>query len=285
MDYIHFEKQDGSLCAQHCLNSLLQGPYFTAVDLAQHAVALDEAERQMMEEGDVNSDDYVKFMNVINNVHSLCTRKHLFLNTMFSEMYIQVICRALEVWNLSAIPYSSPSAESARLNPGDEKAFICNLQQHWFTIRKLGKQWFNLDSCASGPELISETYLSLFLTQVQNEGYSIFVVRGVFPDCESDQMLSVIPVDPTKVKSTSTRGKLKNKAKNDAAKTTETKKVDVDEVRKKREEFFSTRFTNDQQTSSAETNETINSHPHRHESEETEEEMLKRALALSLTQT
>ncbi|XP_028409918.1 ataxin-3-like isoform X3 [Dendronephthya gigantea] len=274
MDYIHFEKQDGSLCAQHCLNSLLQGPYFTAVDLAQHAVALDEAERQMMEEGDVNSDDYVKFMNQPSS--------NMDNSGFFS---IQVICRALEVWNLSAIPYSSPSAESARLNPGDEKAFICNLQQHWFTIRKLGKQWFNLDSCASGPELISETYLSLFLTQVQNEGYSIFVVRGVFPDCESDQMLSVIPVDPTKVKSTSTRGKLKNKAKNDAAKTTETKKVDVDEVRKKREEFFSTRFTNDQQTSSAETNETINSHPHRHESEETEEEMLKRALALSLTQT
>ena len=38
-------------------------------------------------------------------------------------------------------------------------------------------------------------------------GYAIFVVRGVFPDCESDQMLTLLPVDPTKVKSTSTRGK------------------------------------------------------------------------------
>lgn len=41
-------------------------------------------------------------------------------------------------------------------------------------------------------------------------GYSIFVVRGIFPDCESDQMLTLLPVDPTKVKSTSTRGKSKN---------------------------------------------------------------------------
>ena len=49
----------------HGLNiSVLSGPYYTAVDLAQHAHDLDEAERITMAEGDINSDDYVKFMNV-----------------------------------------------------------------------------------------------------------------------------------------------------------------------------------------------------------------------------
>ena len=43
---------------------MLSGPYYTAVDLAQHAHDLDEAERITMAEGDINSDDYVKFMNV-----------------------------------------------------------------------------------------------------------------------------------------------------------------------------------------------------------------------------
>ncbi|CAB4006951.1 ataxin-3-like isoform X2 [Paramuricea clavata] len=269
MEYIHFEKQEGSLCAQHCLNSLLQGPYFTPVDLAQHARELDEAERQTMAEGDINSADYVKFMNQPSS--------NMDDSGFFS---IQVICRALEVWNLTAIPYSSPNVESARQNPAGEKAFICNLQQHWFTIRKLGRQWFNLNSTASGPELISETYLSLFLTQLQNEGYSIFVVRGVFPDCESDKILTLLPVDPTKVKSTSTRGKSKNVAKNNDTKTLEPKQVDVDEVRRKREQFYSARFNNDSGTSSSQTSQTITSPSQ----EETEEEMLQRALALSLTQ-
>ena len=54
-------------------------------------------------------------------------------------------------------------------------------------------------------------------------GYSIFVVRGVFPDCESDKILTLLPVDPTKVKSTSTRGKSKNVAKNNDTKTPEPK--------------------------------------------------------------
>lgn len=50
------------------------------------------------------------------------------------------------------------------------KAFICNYRDHWLTIRKLGNQWFNLNSLLTGPELISSTYLSMFLAQLQQEG-------------------------------------------------------------------------------------------------------------------
>ena len=42
----------------------LLGPYYTAVDLADFAKQLDEAERERMQEGDVNSQDYLKFMQV-----------------------------------------------------------------------------------------------------------------------------------------------------------------------------------------------------------------------------
>ena len=41
-----------------------------------------------------------------------------------------------------------------------------------------------------GPELISNTYLALFLKQLQQEGYSIFVVVGSLPQCASDQVLA-----------------------------------------------------------------------------------------------
>ena len=46
MEAIFHEQQDGSLCAQHCLNSLLQGQYYTAVDLADIARQLDDEERR-----------------------------------------------------------------------------------------------------------------------------------------------------------------------------------------------------------------------------------------------
>ena len=52
----------------------------------------------------------------------------------------------------------------------DLKAYVCNFREHWFTIRKIGNQWFNLNSLLTFPELISDTYLSLFLKQLQHEG-------------------------------------------------------------------------------------------------------------------
>jgi len=52
------------------------------------------------------------------------------------------------------------------------QGFVCNFREHWLTIRRIGHQWFNLNSLLTGPELLSDTYLSLFLTQLQHEGTS-----------------------------------------------------------------------------------------------------------------
>eukprot|EP00039_Didymoeca_costata_P001691 m.54330 g.54330 ORF g.54330 m.54330 type:complete len:93 (-) comp10918_c0_seq1:561-839(-) len=62
-----FEKQDGALCAQHALNALLQGAYFSAVDLAELARSLDELERQRMAESGLDSKDYLAFMAADSN--------------------------------------------------------------------------------------------------------------------------------------------------------------------------------------------------------------------------
>ncbi|XP_051682408.2 ataxin-3 isoform X6 [Oryctolagus cuniculus] len=131
MESIFHEKQEGSLCAQHCLNNLLQGEYFSPVELSSIAHQLDEEERMRMAEGGVTSDDYRTFLQPSGNM--------------------------------------------------DDSGF--------FSI-----QWFNLNSLLTGPELISDTYLALFLAQLQQEGYSIFVVKGDLPDCEADQLLQMIRV-------------------------------------------------------------------------------------------
>ncbi|XP_037274423.1 ataxin-3 [Rhipicephalus microplus] len=177
MERIFHEKQEGSLCAQHCLNGLLQGEYFTAVDLATIAQQIDEQERETMAEGGLNSDDYQRFVHQPSG--------NLDDSGYFS---VQVIASALKVWGLELVPYSSTDAvaQAAQADPTQSTAYICNYKDHWFTIRKLGSRWFNLNSLLSGPQPISRTYLALFLAQLQQEGYSIFVVVGELPQCQAD---------------------------------------------------------------------------------------------------
>uniref|UniRef100_UPI003AAB25DF ataxin-3 isoform X2 n=1 Tax=Centroberyx gerrardi TaxID=166262 RepID=UPI003AAB25DF len=183
MESIFHEKQEGSLCAQHCLNNLLQGEYFTPVDLSSIAHQLDEEERMRMAEGGMASEEYRTFLQQPSG--------NMDDSGFFS---IQVISNALGVWGLELILFNSREYQSLMINPINEKAFICNYKEHWFTIRKLGQQWFNLNSLLTGPELISDTYLALFLAQLQQEGYSIFVIRGNLPECEAEQILGIMRV-------------------------------------------------------------------------------------------
>lgn len=166
MEYLFHEIQEGSLCAQHCLNSLLQGDFFTAVDLAQIAEDLDRQERLHMSEA--KGKDYERFLNQESSNYDD--------SGFFS---IQVIQKALLTFSLDLIPYSSQNqlAVLARQDPTTFKAFICNFKEHWYTIRKIGNYWFNFNSMFKKPELISETYLQVLLAQLVNDGYSIFIGR------------------------------------------------------------------------------------------------------------
>ncbi|XP_077123987.1 ataxin-3 isoform X4 [Ranitomeya variabilis] len=119
------------------------------------------------------------------------------LATAEYRTFVEVISDALRVWGLELILFNSPEYQTLGIDPINEHAFICNYKEHWFTVRKLGKQWFNLNSLLTGPELISDTYLALFLAQLQQEGYSIFVVKGDLPDCEADQVLQMVRVHQT----------------------------------------------------------------------------------------
>jgi ataxin-3 len=70
-------QQEGQLCAQHALNALLQGPYFTAVDLATIAQQLDEEERKSMAEGGIDSKEYQEFL-AVSSTDERCTDVTLF---------------------------------------------------------------------------------------------------------------------------------------------------------------------------------------------------------------
>lgn len=107
---------------------------------------------------------------------------------------VQVISSALQVWGLELVPYCSTDERINMSDPAKMNSFICNYNGHWFTIRKIGSQWFNLNSLLTRPQLISNTYLSLFLAQLKNDGYSIFVVLGDLPECTADEILRNHPL-------------------------------------------------------------------------------------------
>lgn len=55
--FIYHERQDSLLCGQHCINNLLQGPYFNAVDLSDIAIELDSFENSLIESYDNNNNN------------------------------------------------------------------------------------------------------------------------------------------------------------------------------------------------------------------------------------
>lgn len=172
---LYHEVQESKLCAVHCVNTVLQGPFFSEFDLAALAADLDKRERQMMMEGGGGGGgrgggDFVAFDS--EESHNV---------SLGGDFSIQVLEKALEVWDLQVIPLNSPVAEPAQIDPELENAFICHLEDHWFCIRKVNGEWYNFDSLYAAPEHLSKFYLSAYLDSLKGAGWSIFLARGNFP--------------------------------------------------------------------------------------------------------
>ena len=172
---IYHEHQSSQLCARHCLNNLLQGPYFTEFDLSKIALDLDKEEQALLaQDGDENNGliEWLKENKQSQNVSD---------DGNFS---IQVLRRALDNLSLKILHFGGDQTKDAQEHPENETGFICNLQAHWFAIRRIGGVWYNLNSLSGLPETkaipttISNFYLSAFLSTLSNDGYSIFVVRS-----------------------------------------------------------------------------------------------------------
>ncbi|KAF8514147.1 Josephin-domain-containing protein [Gautieria morchelliformis] len=187
----HEKQQPGSqLCAQHALNAILQGDYFSAPDLAQFAQQLDTLE------GSFNNDAGP----VSNNMD----------DTGFFS--VQVLEGALRVLGFTLVRWRSQDLRDQQEYPHSQMAFILNHQQHWFTLRRFGSlesaesgHWFNLNSFLREPEWVGKLYLGMVLSQAEDEGYSVFAVLPAsegtnaprtLPHTEADDIASTLP-EPT----------------------------------------------------------------------------------------
>lgn len=161
---VYWEKQGPDrMCALHCLNSLLQGPYFTEAELSAIGLELDQKERQLMAEGGIHSEDYQAFLaEGSGNVAADGYFNISVLIECLRRRRIHCICQ---------------KKQGEFEDPGTDFGYILNHADHWFAIRKVNGVWYNLDSVKPAPSVLTQFYLNTFLLTLKDEGYTIFVVR------------------------------------------------------------------------------------------------------------
>lgn len=166
--YVYFEKQSNDrLCGVHCINSLLQGPFYDAISLSEIGLKLDELENQLMgkQTSSANVDDDGNFN-------------------------IQVLSDALAKKGCEIKALKKREAIGLLEKDHKIEAFLFNSSTHWFAIRKIENIWFNLNSTNSnpGPEIISDFYLSAFIQGAEDIGYTNFLVTKMppLPDLKSN---------------------------------------------------------------------------------------------------
>jgi len=180
---IYWEKQESALCGTHCLNNLLQGPYFSAVDMAGVAAALDERERALMRESGVDSAAFLAHMAADSS------------NVDDSGNYsIEVLSTCLQNLGFECVNIQNEHCASIRADMAAQQGFICNLHSHWFGLRRINGLWFNLNSLQAENDGWGPTYLSDFaflalIDSLRSKRYSIFVVTsntGSWPPADTD---------------------------------------------------------------------------------------------------
>lgn len=170
---IFHERQEGALCAVHACNNLMQSRTFSEVGMAEIGREMDAQERLI---------GGAAAAEASNNVRD---------DGFFG---IQVIKRALQ--NLPSplllMPIGSSEAGTAQSSPLGEIAFLLNRNEHWYTIRKLGSYWFDLNSTNEVPKHLTDTYLAMLLQQMIQEGFTVFVVKGKLPRADVERNPSAL---------------------------------------------------------------------------------------------
>lgn len=167
---VYHEKQYGSMCGQHCLNNLLQGPYFQPMNLANIAAELDKQELAIL--GGTKLGDEMGFTS--SNVDDS------------GNFSIQVLNVALQQSHDISLVRDNKVLQKALESLEPDVGFVCNQSSHWFAIRFVHDTFWDLNSMNPSPLPISKFFLSAYLSQLKAEGFEIFVTTGKLPKALAD---------------------------------------------------------------------------------------------------
>nr|KYP39577.1 Ataxin-3 isogeny [Cajanus cajan] len=88
---LYHEVQESKLCAVHCVNTVLQGPFFSEFDLAALASDLDRKERQVMLPA-LSSADFESHNVSLDGDFSIQVRLGFFLRSVCVSLSCAVDC-------------------------------------------------------------------------------------------------------------------------------------------------------------------------------------------------
>jgi len=193
--YLFHEVQDGALCAQHCLNNLMQGALFSVTDLSEIAERLDRLEdetrngvRQTREPSPESRARQGRYDPGARSGPG----DYSFNASRTGYFSLGVIEEALKVFRLTLVRWGSEEAKMLGLDqPGtasyeqalvSQRGYVFNLREHWYALRRFGLPgqddgiWFNLNSMLPKPAYVGDNYLGLLLAESQSKDYNVFIV-------------------------------------------------------------------------------------------------------------
>ena len=135
-----------------CLNNLLQSHVYSAIDLGDIALLLDQQEATLT--GGKSGEGESANVDASGN---------------FS---VQVLRAALlQSHNIELVSWTGEAGRQT-VDPLQEDGFIVNRREHWFAIRKINGKWFNLNSTQELPEFISDFYVAASMAQLRDDGFT-----------------------------------------------------------------------------------------------------------------
>ena len=164
MPHLYHEVQVAALCGQHCLNNLLQGPFFTEIDLGEIAQQLDQQERALLD----------------------ATERRTYQSANVDEsgnFSIQVLSTALSnMFGLVLEDTRRPENRAAMQRPEAQQGFVLNRSAHWYCLRKIDGQWWSCNSTRMAPEKITASGnfsgLATELRNLASDDWTVFLVKG-----------------------------------------------------------------------------------------------------------
>ncbi|EUD69120.1 hypothetical protein C922_00812 [Plasmodium inui San Antonio 1] len=169
--YVYWEKQGNDrMCGLHCINAILQGPHYSEDALAAIGREIDEKEREFLKSsagaGGSGMNDLVRrnSSNVLDDG---------FIN-------ISVLIECLRRKNISVKNTFQDDLKKILSSDHQDIGYICNLEQHWFGIRKIHNTWYVLDSLKSGPLYIKDINLKYYFNDIIHK-YHVFSVQNINP--------------------------------------------------------------------------------------------------------
>jgi Ataxin-3 len=189
--WIYHEKQEALLCGQHALNNLIQDCVFSPESLANIAHQLDELELTYMaenNEGGVKSKEYLQHMAELKAGNSGNVDPH-------GNFSIQVLRSAL----LHRYDLELPNLRQEGISTKEVttwEGFICNKHSHWFAIRNIEGNYWNLNSTKDQPERISHFHLASDLATMMADGYSVFCVTNNDDTTKNNNNTNTKPLPP-----------------------------------------------------------------------------------------